>query len=225
MAFRNEWKHEINMGDVLVLRQRLRAVMKPDPIAGTSEYAVRSLYFDTPENKAYWEKINGVNRREKFRIRYYNGDTGFIRLEKKCKVNGLCEKLGTMITTGEVESLLRGDIEFLRDSGDALKKELYVKMVTEHLAPKTIVDYSREAYTFPAGNVRCTIDSRIRVGLSPGDFLDPDCTTVPAAYSPYMLEVKWDGYLPSHIKEIVGLPGREVGAFSKYTACAYYHAN
>ncbi len=53
---------------------------------------MRSLYFDTPEDKALWEKVDCVNMREKFRIRYYNGDTSYIVLEKKCKVNGLCGK-------------------------------------------------------------------------------------------------------------------------------------
>ena len=30
MNFRHEWKHQIAPGDLLVLRQRLRAVARPD---------------------------------------------------------------------------------------------------------------------------------------------------------------------------------------------------
>lgn len=224
MAFRNEWKHEINISDEFTLRQRLRAVMKQDPRASGPKYFIRSLYFDTPENKAYWEKINGVNKREKFRIRYYDGDTSFIRLEKKCKLNGLCEKIGTTITKEEVEWLLSGNIEFLKESDDPLKKELYVKMVTEKLAPRVIVDYDREAFVYKPGNVRCTIDTNIRTGVDSKDFLNPNCATIPAAYSPKLLEVKWDEYLPLVIKELVGLPGRRAGAYSKYASCAYYNA-
>ena len=83
MKFRNEWKHEINALDMLILRQRLTAVMKPEPHGINGKYNVRSLYFDDLHDTALKEKINGVNMREKFRIRYYDGDMSFIRLEKK----------------------------------------------------------------------------------------------------------------------------------------------
>ena len=90
--FRHEWKHEITPADRAALRQRLRAVARPDPHASGGTYQIRSLYFDTPWDTALREKINGVNRREKFRLRYYNFDLSLIHLEKKCKVNGLGTK-------------------------------------------------------------------------------------------------------------------------------------
>jgi hypothetical protein len=90
MKYRHEWKHEITFGDMLVLRSRLSAVMKRDSHAIDGKYLIRSLYFDTPTDKALREKVDGVNIREKFRIRYYNNDTSLIHLEKKSKVNGLC---------------------------------------------------------------------------------------------------------------------------------------
>ena len=89
LKYRHEWKHEINALDRLVLLARLSAVMKPDPHAVNGSYRIRSLYFDTPEDKALREKIDGVNAREKFRIRYYNQDTSFLVLEKKSKL-GAC---------------------------------------------------------------------------------------------------------------------------------------
>ena len=75
MDFRHEWKHEISYLDLLTLRQRLRAVAQADPHAADGKYLIRSLYFDTPTDRALREKLDGVSRREKFRIRYYNGDT------------------------------------------------------------------------------------------------------------------------------------------------------
>ena len=74
MDYRHEWKHEINQADLLVLRQRLRAVARPDPHAVDGRYLIRSLYFDNAADKALWEKLDGISRREKFRIRYYNGN-------------------------------------------------------------------------------------------------------------------------------------------------------
>ena len=80
--FRHEWKHEINQSDRIAIRQRLRAIMKADTHAVNGVYTIRSLYFDTLSDKALREKIDGVSRREKFRLRYYNEDSSFILLEK-----------------------------------------------------------------------------------------------------------------------------------------------
>lgn len=89
MDLRHEIKHEISYSDMLILRQRLRAVTYPDPHTIDGKYFIRSLYFDNLSDKALMEKINGVNRREKFRIRYYNGDTSVIHLEKKSKIDSM----------------------------------------------------------------------------------------------------------------------------------------
>ncbi len=86
---RHELKYSINFADYQILRARLSKLFQRDPHAALGEYRVRSLYFDTAGDDALLEKTNGVNRREKFRLRLYDGDTSFIRLEKKIKVNGL----------------------------------------------------------------------------------------------------------------------------------------
>ena len=83
--YRHEMKIEINASDAAAIRQRLRFVALSDPHAQNGRYEIRSLYFDTPTNRALYEKLDGINRREKFRIRYYNGDLSLIHLEKKCK--------------------------------------------------------------------------------------------------------------------------------------------
>lgn len=83
MNFRHEWKHEINASDFITVTRRLEAVAKPDVHAEGGYYKIRSLYFDNLSDKALREKIDGVNMREKFRIRYYNEDVSYIRLEKK----------------------------------------------------------------------------------------------------------------------------------------------
>lgn len=101
MDFRHEWKHEINISDLIILRQRLRAVAKPDIHAVDGRYTIRSLYFDNISDKALREKIDGVNRREKFRLRYYNEDLSVIRLEKKSKYDGLGRKQMAILSKEE----------------------------------------------------------------------------------------------------------------------------
>ena len=95
-------------------------------------------------------------------------------------------------------------------------------MKSQGLRPKTIVDYAREPFVFSAGNVRVTLDYDIRTGLYCTDFLNPDCITIPAGNAPIILEVKWDEFLPSVIRDIVQLESRRTAAFSKYAVCRIY---
>lgn len=222
MAYRHEWKHEINLSDMFTIRQRLQAVAQADTHAIGGTYAIRSLYFDNLSDKALREKLDGVNRREKFRIRYYNGDPSLIHLEKKSKIGGLGKKQSAVLTKKEAQAIVDGDCAWMAHTEDPLIKELYYKMTTQQLRPKTIVDYTREPYIFRAGNVRITLDYNIRTGLLCTDFLTPECVTIPAGDAPIILEVKWDSYLPDIIRDAIQLGNRHPCTFSKYAACRIY---
>ena len=221
--YRHEWKHEISRADLFAIRQRLRAVAETDPHAVDGKYQIRSLYFDNLYDKALREKVDGVNLREKFRIRYYNGDTSFLVLEKKSKINGLGTKFSARLTAGEAQRIVDGDVDWMAEAADRpVVQELYCKMRSQGLRPTTIVDYTREPYIYRPGNVRVTFDYDIRTGLRRTDFLNPDCPTIPAGNAPILLEVKWDSFLPSVIRDAVQTPGRRVTAFSKYAQCRIY---
>lgn len=222
MYFRHEWKHEISNLDLLVLRQRLRAVATPDAYAVNGRYRIRSLYFDTPTDQALREKINGVSKREKFRIRYYNDDLNLIRIEKKSKEGGLCHKDTAAVSKEEVERLLRQDLEWMQDPERPLLQELQSRMFMQGLAPKVIVEYTREPFVFAPGNVRVTMDYDIRTSLQWDKFLQPGSMTIPLRENAIVLEVKWDEFLPSIIRDAVQLDSRRTTAFSKYAACRIY---
>lgn len=221
MNFRHEWKIEIDHSDLISIRQRLRVVASIDSHAVDGKYQIRSLYFDNQADKALREKIDGVNRREKFRIRYYNGNTELIHLEKKSKINGLCSKESAVLTPAEAQAIVEGRWDWMMESNRPLVQELYTKLCSQGLRPKTIVDYTREPFVFAPGNVRVTIDYDIRTGLDCTAFLNPNCTTIPAG-SAVILEVKWDAFLPDIIRDAVQLGNRQAGAFSKYAACRVY---
>ncbi len=220
--FRHEWKHVLNYADLLTLRHRLEAVMERDLHSIDGKYHIRSLYFDNPDDKALREKIDGVNIREKFRIRLYNWDTSLIKLEKKSKRNGLGTKYSANLTAEEAQKIVDGDLDWMMASDRALVQELYCKMRYQRLEPKTIVDYTREPFIFRPGNVRVTLDYDIRTGQERTDFLDPDIVTIPAGDAPILVEVKWDEFLPTIIRDAVSLPNRRVGSFSKYAQCRVY---
>ena len=222
MAFRHEWKHEITPADLLVLRRRLGLTARPDSHGSGGKYLVRSLYFDTPSDRALREKIDGVDRREKFRIRCYDLDPSVIHLEKKSKLGGLCHKEAVPLSAEEVKDLLAGEYGWMTASGRDLVWELHSKMSRQLLAPRTIVDYTREAFVYGPGDVRITLDYHIRTGLGATDLLSPDCATIPVPGEPVILEVKWGAFLPDAVRDAVQLPSRRAGAFSKYAACRGY---
>ena len=223
MQYRNELKHLITAGDRAAICAMMKTIAQIDPHAQPKGwYSIRSLYFDNIADKVLREKIDGVNEREKFRIRYYNSDTSFIRLEKKVKRNSLGYKISCSLTSQEAQRIIDGDTTWMAVDRRGLVVELYAKMKSQGLKPKTIVDYERIPVVYAPGNVRVTVDYNIRTGLRCTDFLNPDCVTVPAAGNSIVLEVKWDDYLPTVIRHAVQLKGRSQTAFSKYGICRIY---
>lgn len=223
MNARHEMKIELNLMDAVVLQNRLRAVLRHDNNVDASfQYRVRSLYFDTPNDKALREKVDGVNHREKFRMRLYNGNTGRIKLEKKSKIGGLCYKMAEPISSREVALLQAGDFSWMPDMARPLVTELYSKMRSENLVPKTLVEYLREPFVFPAGNVRITLDREIRTGILCTDFLSPNFPSVPAGNGVMLLEVKYDAFIPDFLTDLLQLGARRAAAFSKYAAARVY---
>ena len=219
--FRHELKYLIGYADYFSLRSRLSHVMDRDEnVGGDGRYLIRSIYFDNYRDKALREKIDGVNEREKFRLRYYNGNTDLIYLEKKCKVSGLCSKFSEKISKSLVTELLRGNVEPLGKSEKKLLIEFYVKIKNEQLSPRVIVDYLREPYVYAPGNVRITFDRNICTGLSPSQFLYWACPTVQTdKVETVLMEVKYDAYLPEIIQMCICENERKQEAFSKYATC------
>lgn len=223
MKFRNEHKFEITNLDAINLRNSLDKVMKKDAHCINGNYHVRSVYFDNVNEDELKKKINGISFREKFRIRYYNNDTKLLFLEKKSKINGFCSKTKTNISISEAEQIFKGTYCIMPKTTNKLLAELYAKMKINQIYPKTIVDYDREAYIFPAGNVRVTIDSNIRTGLRNTDFLNPNIFTIPACQNKLILEIKWDEFLPTLIKDIIPISNLYRRSFSKYAMCCNYN--
>lgn len=222
MKFRHEFKHQISEFDYIVLKSQLSNVIYHDNNGDNGKYKIRSLYFDNIYDTALREKIDGVNEREKFRIRSYNYDNDFIRLEKKSKISGLCNKVSAKITKEEVAKIIDGDIDFLASHTNPLMVELYFKMRTKGLKPKTLVDYTREAFVYPAGNVRITLDYDIKTGLDINDFLNKNAVTIQAGEKSIILEVKWDEYLPNFVQDIVQMGNKQSSSYSKYAVCRTY---
>lgn len=221
-AYRHEQKYPITESDYRALRQRLRAVMKSDPHAGADGlYRIYSVYFDNYRDKALREKIDGVQQREKFRIRYYNNDFSYITLEKKIKHNDLCMKLDALISLEDFHKILAEPGAWMLEHPQMLVRELYCKMQLQQLRPRVLVSYTREPYIYPVGNVRVTFDSDIRSSLFHRLEAGKSTPDIAAAESQEqrILEVKYDAFLPECLSDLLQLNGLRQQAFSKYGAC------
>lgn len=220
--YRHELKYSIPYSDYLSIRNRLKTIMSVDPHTNADgRYQIRSIYFDNSDDKALLEKTDGVAKREKFRIRYYNDDFSFITLEKKMKIDNLCLKYDARITEEECRKILDGDLEFMKTHPEELVRELYAKMIYQRLRPRVLVSYVREPYIFAPGNVRITFDSQIRTSLYSREFLTEKVSDISATDSPkdMILEVKYDAFLPEIIQDFIQVKDVRQQAFSKYGIC------
>lgn len=218
-CYRHELKYGIDYGQYLSLRQRLKTVMQTDPHADADgRYRIRSIYFDNYKDKALREKTDGILKREKFRIRYYNDDFSRITLEKKQKQDHLCKKDSAFLTRAECERILSGDIAWMPNRLEPLILEFYAKMKQELLKPRVLVSYIREPYLYVAGNVRVTFDFDVRTSLFHSLSLKKDIPDVAAWDSPgtVILEIKYDAYLPEVVSHLLQMGELRQQAFSKY---------
>ena len=219
IQYRHELKHIINPLEAEILNRRLNLLFSKDHYTlNEGYYDVHSLYFDTPDDRALKEKLNGVSQRHKFRIRYYNHDLSFIRLEKKMKHNGLCAKRSTKLTVKQVQDILNGEIDFLLRSGDPLMIEFYSALKGELLKPCVIVSYQRQAYTYDVSKVRLTIDRYLCTYKNIYDFLSLDHRKI-GVDDFAVFEVKYNEFLPDIVKMAIQGLSQKTSAYSKFAKC------
>ena len=223
--YRHEIKYRINGGTYHILRQRMKAVMKPDVHAGDGSglYRVTSLYFDDVFRTAYRDKLNGVMLRKKYRIRVYDLSPEVINLEEKVKHNNVGFKKSVPLTGEQYEKILAGDRSFLGGDGytDTAGGDFYVSDRAAALCPAVIVDYIREPYICEAGNVRVTFDMKISACVNSTDLFDPDCvfsTVMPD--NDIILEVKYDRFIPHHILQLLTGVSAMQESVSKFVLCS-----
>ncbi len=223
LPLRHELKYFINEMQYFVLSNVMDSVLQRDPNGDEfNEYHIRSLYFDSIYNTAYMEKMNGVENRDKYRIRIYNFSDRVIKLECKTKYRDLISKRSLTIPRQLCEQLIAGDPMGLETTGSGLLNDMYREMTVNLLRPVVLVDYVREAYLHPAEEVRITFDKQLRTGLWSKDLFDPYVPTIPPLDNQeIILEVKYNRMLPSYIRDLLNTYGQgaRCSAISKYTWC------
>ena len=196
---RHELKYIISFRDYYELRTGALAFMRHDEHGQDGKYFIRSLYLDDIMLSNYNQKMDGWNRRRKYRIRIYDLSDEMIKFEVKDKYDSCISKVSDQISVEEYERITEGDFDFISDmifsnSDEGRCKALriaYIDNATKLLSPQVVVDYDREVFICDEGNVRMTFDMNLRAGLASGSIFDPELVTVPAYEEGCMiLEVK-----------------------------------
>lgn len=211
--YRHEYKYMIDAVTEGVLLAKARAVLNSDGNAlEDGKYIIRSLYFDDVDNSCLYANLAGTDNRSKFRIRYYNGDTQFMRLEKKSKNHVMTLKESCEISVDEFWKLFHGR--------SSLNNALVTEFLSRGMRPSVIVTYERIPFVYKAGNVRVTFDQKLSSSTQVERFLSGDYRVRPVfGVGKSLLEVKFDEYLPVHIKAALQTDGLQWTTFSKYHMC------
>lgn len=220
--YRNEIKFIISKNMAEVLKQRLSLIMSVDTNSYNSDnsYLIRSLYFDNEDSDAYYEKMDGVEYRKKYRIRIYNFDDKFIRLECKYKHNNMTSKDQILIDKEVCSKIIDGNIDEIDLEKDNLLRQFAIDYRFNRLMPSIIVDYNRVAFTYHVSDVRITFDSKIKSGLYNYNLFDKNATTYSVIDDNEMvLEVKFNEILPESIAVILQTVPTFRQAFSKFATC------
>lgn len=221
LQYRHEYKYICSAQQLMCIGQRIVPYMKQDIHAQDQKfYTVRSLYFDDYTNSCFYNNLSGMEPREKFRIRLYDANDSFIKLELKQKIHGMTKKRLCPVTKEQCMILLAGHTADIRDSDSPVYRKFCIEQQIKLLKPKIIVEYDRVPFIYRDGNVRVTFDTNIRSGMYVNQFLSEKIITVPIMPSGFhVLEVKFDEFLPDFIRRAIQIDGLRQTAYSKYCIC------
>lgn len=219
--YRHEQKYICTSQQLADIENTIKHIMKKDAHANEAgKYLIRSVYFDDYQNSCYRDNEDGNNPREKFRIRIYNCDKDYIKLELKKKENGKTLK---NVCELDYETCMRiistGDVAYKADADPVYNKLYYLNKING-LKPKTLVEYERTVYIYRQGNVRITFDENISSSLNISELFSQTIAKRPIMpLGVQVLEVKYDEFLPDIIYRSLQKGYLKETTFSKYYYC------
>ncbi len=214
------------------LRKRINPFVEEDRFAHIRpqhQYTVRSIYFDTSTYRNYHEKVDGIERRKKIRIRGYDfstRDENRVFLEIKRKYGAFIIKnraparwsdLEELLTNRDIDSHIQTGPGFENAKTDA--RQFFYHVISAAMRPVILVTYEREAFyvTFDR-QIRITFDKNIRFRLTKTmDPLFEEQALLPLITDHFVLELKFHEGLPEWMLDILTDFGLQRRSFSKYT--------
>ncbi len=215
---RVEKKYAMPLMDAYRLLGRMSLLLHRDENAQNGAYLVRSLYFDTVYDGDYYEKMDGLCDRRKIRLRVYDPDAASAKLELKEKFGNLQRKRSITVTREEARRMMACDYAWLYERPEPVAAQLHLLLNENAYVPKCVVEYDRTAFFVPENDIRITFDERVRASAGELDVFSPTLRCLPVmAADEVILEVKYNGFLLSYVKELAGNGIQMPVSASKYT--------
>lgn len=216
-VLRQEKKYLISLSQMYELADKISQVMREDPHNEGSGYLIRSLYFDTPDDRDFEEKEDGVELRRKLRLRCYGPETDFAMLEMKQKQGAMQKKRSLRMRREDAQRLAEGDCSVLLGYPDSFAAECFGVMQMHVYRPKSIVEYRRRAFIGKENEIRVTFDHHIVSTESSRSLFSPSLGQY-SSLNPYLvvLEVKYNGFLLGYVKDLLRRCGKSETSVSKY---------
>jgi len=216
-VLRQEKKFIITLDQYYNLSNRFSKLLMEDNFSSGDGYTVRSLYFDSLDDRDFEEKIEGVDLRRKIRLRNYGAGSQTAKLEMKQKQGIMQKKRSLTLDKEQSQRLISGDHSVLLSSNSVFAAECYGMMQTHCYRPKAVVSYTRKVFLAHENEIRITFDHHIKGSESNFDIFSEDLVEN-MLFDPYIvvMEVKFNGFLLSYIKDIIGTINESELAVSKY---------
>lgn len=200
------------------LLNKLQHVLAEDSHNGADGYLVRSLYFDTLYDDDFYDKDDGLENRQKIRLRIYPPNFDLVKLELKEKRGANQRKRSLRMSREDAIRLINRDYSVLLGYNDELAQELFITMSLSQYIPRTIIEYNRAAFILPVNDIRITFDSNIRAkeaGFT--DFFAEKPSLYPVMHPDNsILEVKYNHFLFEYVRQVINFNGKLETSASKY---------
>ena len=217
MLSRHEEKYILNYRQYLELRHRAAQVLSPDSHGEDGNYTITSVYYDDLEDMGLYEKLDGLAFHSKFRVRTYDYNASFVRLERKDKRGIMTNKISAVIDWKMLPMLTEyGAWE--QTTGNT--RDLMQQMQARALRPAVGVRYVRDAFFHAGSDLRLTFDRDLEAIPPDMEALcDPDFRGIPALEpGSVIMEVKYGSYLPTFLRTMTRVNVPQL-SFSKYALC------
>ena len=219
--YRVEDKYLCKERELALLQARMEGILRSDDNQKSNiGYTVTSVYYDDLFDSHLRDTIEGISQRQKYRIRIYNNSLDVIKLEIKYKCYNRIMKKSCRISEEQMKMLLLGKcIEMVDVSTDNPIVLFNIAIRNRGLRPKVIVEYDRKAYVFSSGNVRITLDRKLRTGTQIENFGRKGIVLNEIKEMQNVLEIKYDEFLPSFIAQLLEIGNMNQTSYSKYRLC------
>lgn len=232
MKNRLEYKYLVPLHCIDELRKDLLTYLNYDEYASlrpNHEYTVHSIYLDSYDYKCYYEKLDGIHTRKKFRIRGYNKpeDASKVFLEIKRKYDNFISKDRAGATFEEIlQALTHSHSEsYFNIEQQSDYRNFYYYYHLRRLEPKVLIVYEREPFECKFGSqLRITFDKNLRSRIvSDYHELFNEEGLVERFKKEFIFEIKFYQVLPQWINRVLTKFDLTRTAVSKYTSSIDTH--